>query len=203
MADVFWTQSTPDASTAAAATSYVPVRIAGAAADGSQDTFAQMSLALLLTSDNIGAGTVAQLMFGLAQANLLQTVLDKLSSDSTDPVRVQWDGRGRVQVGDTLAAWVQSTIGYTTSQMISLLGVAPPVTPPITGLSIDAFLNRIEALAAGNVDKLYLALPGSHGDPINIAITRAPAVYSSDAALASFVQSTLGISSGAYALLFA
>jgi hypothetical protein len=58
MADVFWTPTTPGVASSSFSTAYVATRVAGAALDGSQDTFAQVAIAAIV------AYAVAQISTG-------------------------------------------------------------------------------------------------------------------------------------------
>jgi len=50
---VFWLGSTPVPSAGEYASCYIPVRLAGAAADGSQDQFMQIPLSAILGASNV------------------------------------------------------------------------------------------------------------------------------------------------------
>ena len=85
--------------------------------DGSGPTDVRM------TMDMVRPGVSA---FGLrlALGANLQAVAGAISADITDPVTIRWQAAARVVAGDPLHAFIQSTLGWSDSQMTTLMTAA-------------------------------------------------------------------------------
>lgn len=68
--------------------------------------------------------TVSQLKKALIVQNQMQTISDAISADVTNNLNVQWDNGFWVKNGDALYLFVKNTLGYSTSQMNTLIALA-------------------------------------------------------------------------------
>jgi hypothetical protein len=78
---------------------------------------------------NTGSVTRRQLFSALAAANLMPTVVNGIPADTNNAVYIEFISANVVSMGDTLAANVQATLGYTNAQMAALFATAAGLTP--------------------------------------------------------------------------
>lgn len=72
MADIFWTQATPQVAPSARGSAFLPARITGDAPDGSQDGFAQIPLASISSTDVVSVSFTIQAAFSPSEAIKLE-----------------------------------------------------------------------------------------------------------------------------------
>ena len=68
--------------------------------------------------------TVGQVKRALIYNGVLQTVSDAVPADVTNAVNMEWYNGLSVKSGDALYSFIQSTLGYSASQMSALMSYA-------------------------------------------------------------------------------
>lgn len=81
-------------------------------------------IASLGGSSVTGTVTLRQFKLALAAINQMETITASIPADVNNAINIEWTSSSSVIPGDSLANSVQTTLGYTNSQMASLFASA-------------------------------------------------------------------------------